>query len=78
MLWTTDESTGTDSQSTMINASKKNQGAPSDGASRNIDGDIKNLSYIVKLAKAKKPNFAKDNFKSDFLISGAKDDFIHL
>ncbi len=50
----------------------------------NADGDgssgrsIKNLSAAAKLAKSKKPNFAKANSKTDFLTPGAKEAFIYL
>ncbi len=70
--------TGNGSQSILTNASEKNQGAPSGVGSRGVDGDIKNLSTIVKSAKSKKPNFTKANSKTDFLILKAKKAFIHL
>ncbi len=52
MLRTTDKSTGNSSQSTLTNASKKNQGVPSGGGSAGVDGNIKNLSSVVKSAKS--------------------------
>ncbi len=78
ILQTTDESTSNGSQSTLTNASKKNQGTLSGGDSGSVDGDIKNLSFVVKLAKSKKPNFTKANSRTDFLTPGAKEAFIHL
>ena len=45
----------------------------------NVDGDIKNLSSIVKSAKSKKPIFTKTNsFGTDFFTTGAKKAFIYL
>ena len=68
--------------STQATENKRNQDISARASSvggRNIDGDIKNLSFIVKLAKSKKPIFAKTNFfGTDFLITGAKKAFIHL
>ncbi len=79
MLWTTNKSTGKGSQSTLTNASKKNQGAPSSVGSEGVDRDIKNLSFIVKSTKSNKPNFAKANSsKTEFLTLRAKETFIHL
>ncbi len=78
MLQTTDKSTDNGSQSTLTNASKKNQGALSGVGSGGIDGNIKNLSSVVKSAMSKKSNFAKVNSGTDFLIPRAKEAFIHL
>ena len=64
-----------------------------DTSSSQVDGNIKNLSTVAKLAKFKKPkfikskksdlvkaqNFAKTNFfEIDFLILEAKKTFIYL
>ncbi len=78
MLRTTDKSTGNGSQSTLTNASKKNQGAPSSVDSGSVDENIKNLSSGVKSAQSKKPIFAKANSGTDFITPGAKEAFIHL
>ncbi len=79
MLQTTDESSGNGSLSILTNASKKNQDAPNGGNSRDVDGNIKNLSSVVKSAKSKKPNFVKNNSsKTEFLILRAKKAFIYL
>ncbi len=78
ILWITDKSTGNGFQTILTNASKKNQGAPNGASSESIDGDIKNLSSVVKSAKSKKPNFAKANSKTDLLTPGAKKAFICL
>ncbi len=65
--------------STQATENKKNQNTlASAGGDIGVDRDIKNLSFVVKLAKFKKPNFAKANFGMDFLIPGAKKAFIHL
>ncbi len=75
ILRTTDD----EALSTQVTENKKNQDAPSGiDSGGTIDGDIKNLSSIVKSAKSKKPNFAKTNFGIDFLTSRAKKTFIHL
>ncbi len=78
MLQTTNKSTSNGFQNTLTNASKKNQGVTSGGGSGSIDGNLKNLSSVVKLAKFKKPNFVKANSRTDFLTLGAKEAFIHL
>ncbi len=62
----------------MTNTSKKNQDVSSGCSSKGVDGDIKNLSSIVKSAKSKKPNFTKANSGTDFLTLRAKEAFIHL
>ncbi len=67
MFLTTDKSTSNESRSILINASEKNQDAPSSVSSGGIDGNIKNMSSVVKSAKSKKPNFAKANSETDFL-----------
>ncbi len=77
MLQTTDN----EALSTQAIENEKNQDAPSatSGANGgNVGGNIKNLSTAAKLAKSKKPNFAKANSKTDFLTPGAKEIFIHL
>ena len=52
--------------------------AGSDGDG-DIDGNIKNLSSVIKSAKFKKPIFAKVNsYETDFLTTGAKKAFINL
>ena len=63
----------------MANASKKNEDAPSSVGNKGIDKDIKNLSFIIKLAKFKKSTLVKANFsKTDFFTFGAKKAFIYL
>ncbi len=65
--------------STQATENKSNQDIPANaGGDVYVDGDIKNLSSVMKLAKSKKPNFAKANSKTDFLNPGAKKTFIHL
>ncbi len=77
----------TDDEALSIQATRneKNQDAPtSASASGAIDGgadgggSIKNLSTTAKMAKSKKPNFAKANSGTDFLTFRAKEAFIHL
>ncbi len=70
--------TGDDDLGAQATGNEKNQGAPSGVGSGGVDGDIKNLSSVVKSAKSKKSNFAKANSGTDFLTPGAKDTFIHL
>ncbi len=77
IIQTTDKSTGNSSQSSLTNANEKNQGASSGGVSEDVDGDIKNLSFIIKSAKSKKANFTKANFGMDFLTPRAKKAFIY-
>ncbi len=77
MLQTTDNK----ALSTQAIENKKNQDAPSTAGgadSGNVGESIKNLSTAAKSAKSKKPNFAKANFGTDFLIPGAKEAFIYL
>lgn len=75
----TDKLTGYKSQSTLANVRKKNQDISSNIDDKNISKDIKNLLFIIKSTKSKKPNFAKINsVKIDFLISRAKKAFIYL
>ncbi len=80
ILWITDKSNGNGSQSTLTNTNKKNQGTSSGiGNYGGIDRDIKNLSFVVKSAKSKKPNFAKANSsKIEFLTCKAKNTCIYL
>ncbi len=81
MLQTTDDET----LSIQATGNEKNQDVPTSAgagrdASSNAEGgrSIKNLWIDAKLAKSKKPNFAKTNSGTDFLTSGAKETFIHL
>ena len=70
---------------TQANRNKKNQDISSSigyvgGANGVIDGN-KNLLIIAKLknlAKSQILKIAKNNFKTDFFILGAKKAFIHL
>ncbi len=78
MLQTTDKSIGNGFQSTLTNVSEKNQSASNGGGSEDIDGNIKNLSSIVKSARSKKLNITKAKFGADFLTLGAKEAFLHL
>ncbi len=83
ILQTTDKSTGNKSQNILANDSKKNQDALSGIGGNNVGRNIENLSFIIKLAKSKKPNltedFIKTNFfETDFLILKAKKVFIQL
>ncbi len=48
------------------------------GGDVGCSGNIKNLSTAAKSAKSKKPNFAKANSGTDFLILNAKVAFIYL
>lgn len=84
ILWTTDESTRNESQSTRANDNENNQDALSgEGASSsssnssNIGRNIENLSMVEYLAKSKK--IAKVNaFGAHFLTSEAKRVFVYL
>ena len=68
--------------STQATRNKENKDALASAAcvdSPSIKKDIKNLLSIAKLAKFKKPIFAKANFfTTDFLIIEAKEAFIYL
>ncbi len=77
----------TDDEALSIQAirNEKNQYALANAGAGGGAGDgtgggksIKNLSTAAKLAKSKKPNFAKSNSRTDFLTLGAKEAFIHL
>ncbi len=57
---------------------EKDQDATASAAGAGGGRSIQNLSTAAKSAKAKKPNFAKANFGTDFLTPGAKKVFIHL
>ncbi len=81
MFRITNKSTRDKTQSTQT----ENQNALSatGGVNRGrVGGNIKNLSTIANLTKSKKlkskANFAKANFGTDFLTSGAKETFIYL
>ncbi len=85
MLWTTNELTGDETQSTQA----ENQDAPGAAGragSGGVSGSFENLSNVIKsaeskkpkLTKFKKPDLAKANSKMDFLIPEAKKTFIHL
>ena len=67
---------------TQVTENKRNQdtSASIGGVdNKNVDRNIKNLLFIVKLAKSKKPIFAKANFfGTDFFTTGAKEAFIYL
>lgn len=65
--------------SILANISKKNQNILSNINGKNIDKDIENLLFIIKLAKFKKLKLIKSNsFKTNFLTLGAKETFIYL
>ena len=68
--------------STQATENKKNlDESPSAGSvcGRGVDGDIKNLSSVIKSTKSKMPIFAKVNSsKTNFLTTGAKKAFIYL
>ncbi len=87
MLRITNNSIEDEAQSTQA----ENQDAPSPASKTDNGGSIKNLSIVANLAKSKKSklikskksdlpkaNFAKDNFRTDFLTPKAKKAFIHL
>ena len=78
MLRTTDK----EALSTQATENERNQDASASAGSvggGGVDGDIKNLSSVVKSAKSKKPIFAKTNSsETDFLTTGAREAFIHL
>ena len=78
ILQTTDEEV----LSIQATENKKNQNALACAGGvggGGVDGDIKNLSFVIKLAKSKKPIFTKANsFGTDFLTIGAKETFIYL
>ncbi len=79
MLQTTDKLTGNEFLGNQATKNRRNQDLPSGVGGRGVDRDIKNLAFIVKLAKSKKPNFVKSNsFGTEFLILGAKKAFTHL
>ncbi len=78
ILRTTNKLTRDETKSTQAIETKENQDATAGVSSAGSGGSINNLLTIVKLAKSKKPNFAKVNFGMDFLTSGAKKAFIHL
>ncbi len=85
ILWTTNESTGDETQITQA----ENQdalGAAVGAGGGGVGGSFKNLSTTIKLAMSKKPkltkskksDLAKANSGTDFLIPKAKKAFIHL
>ncbi len=78
ILRTTNESTREKTQSTQAIENEENQDVAAGIGSAGSGGSIKNLSTVVKSAKSKKPNFAKANFRTDFLTPRAKEVFIHL
>ncbi len=78
MLRTTNKSTSNETQSTRATENEENQDAAAGVGGAGSGGSIKNLSTVIKLAKSKKPNFAKVNSGTDFLTSGAKEAFIYL
>ena len=67
---------------TQATKNKKNQNASANTGSADsgdINRNIKNLSFVVKLTKFKKPNFAKSNSSgTEFLFFKAKEAFIYL
>ncbi len=81
MLRTTND----EALSIQATGNEKNQDAPASvgvggaaGCGADGGGSTKNLSTASKSAKSKKPNFAKANSGTDFLISEAQEAFIHL
>ncbi len=67
-----------ETQSTQATENEENQDIVVGVGGVDSGRSIKNLSIVVKLAKSKKPNFAKTNSGSDFLIFEVKEVFIHL
>ena len=79
ILLTTNKSTGNKFQSTLTNANQNNQSILSSINNESTHKDIKNLSFVIKLVKFKKLNFAKsDFFKMEFLSSEIQKVFIYL
>ena len=76
------QTTNKEALSTQATENKKNQDTSASANSvggRGVDGDIKNLSFVVKLAKSKKPIFVKFNSSgTDFFTIRVKKAFIHL